>query len=126
MTVALWCVLIAAILPLLATGVAKFVGTQGRYDNRDPRAFLERQQGLSRRADNAQKNSFEAFPFFAAGVIVAQMLMAPQAQVDAAAVVFILARLAYLAAYLADRPGLRSAVWTVGWLCCVILFLLGA
>lgn len=126
MTIALWCVLIAAILPLVATAVAKFVGTRERYDNRDPRAFLERQQGLSRRADNAQKNGFEAFPFFAAAVIVAQMLKAPQAQVDAAAVTFIVARVAYLGAYLADLPGLRSVVWTVGWLCCVILFLLGA
>jgi uncharacterized MAPEG superfamily protein len=126
MTVALWCVLIAAILPLVATGVAKFVGTRERYDNRDPRAFLERQQGLSRRADNAQKNAFEAFPFFAAAVIVATLLKASPAQVDAAAVTFIIARVAYLGAYLADLPGLRSAFWVVGWLCCVILFLLGA
>ena len=69
MTIALWCVLVAGILPYVATSIAK-AGAE-RYDNRDPRAWLDRQEGFRRRADNAQRNSFEAFPFFAAAVIVA-------------------------------------------------------
>ena len=81
MTLALWCVLIAALLPYVATGIAKFA-TRDRYDNRDPRAFLDRQTGIARRADNAQKNGFEAFPFFAAAVIVAEILNAPQDRLD--------------------------------------------
>jgi len=124
MTVALWCVLAAALLPYLATTIAKAGGE--RYDNRDPRRWLERQEGFRARANRAQLNSFEAFPFFAAAVIVAQLLHAPQERVDALAVIFIAARLAYLACYLADWHWARSVTWLVGWLACIFLFVSGA
>jgi uncharacterized MAPEG superfamily protein len=124
MTVALWCVLAAALLPYLASTIAKAGGE--RYDNRDPRDWLERQEGFRVRANNAQLNSFEAFPFFAVAVIVAQMLQAPQERVDALAVIFIAARLAYLACYLADWHWARSVTWLVGWLACIFLFVSGA
>jgi len=124
MTVALWCVLAAALLPYLATTIAKAGGA--RYDNRDPRAWLEKQQGFRVRANNAQLNSFEAFPFFAAAVLVAQMLQAPQDRVDALALIFIAARLGYLACYLADWHGARSVAWLIGWLACIVLFVSGA
>jgi uncharacterized MAPEG superfamily protein len=124
MTVALWCVLAAALLPYLASTIAKAGGE--RYDNRDPRDWLERQEGFRIRANNAQLNSFEAFPFFAVAVIVAQMLQAPQERVDALAVIFIAARLAYLACYLADWHWARSITWLVGWLACIFLFVSGA
>jgi uncharacterized MAPEG superfamily protein len=123
MTIALWCVLIAALLPYLGTIVAKASGE--RYNNRDPRAWLDKQSGLSRRADNAQKNGFEAFPFFAAAVIVAHLLHAPQPRIDMLAIVFVVARLAYFACYLADWQAVRSLVWLVGFGVCVAIFLLG-
>jgi uncharacterized MAPEG superfamily protein len=120
MTIALWCVLIAAILPIAATSVAKAGGE--RFNNREPRAWLERQTGFRKRAHNAQANSFEAFPFFAAAVIVAHMLNAPQQRVDLLAVTFIVARIAYLVCYLADWHWPRSFVWFVGWLSCIFIF----
>jgi len=124
MTIALWCVLVAALLPYLATTIAKAGGE--KYDNRDPRSWLERQQGFRVRANNAQLNSFEAFPFFAVAVIVAQTLHAPQERVDALALVFIAARLGYVACYLADWHGARSLAWLIGWLACIFLFISGA
>jgi uncharacterized MAPEG superfamily protein len=123
MTTAFWCVLVAALLPYLGTLVAKVGGE--RFNNRNPRAWLDRQQGFRKRADNAQLNSFEAFPFFAAAVIVAHLTQAPQDRVDALAIIFIVARLAYLICYLADWHWLRSVVWLVGWLACLTIFLLG-
>ncbi|MCS6913164.1 MAG: MAPEG family protein [Myxococcales bacterium] len=80
MTIALWCVLVAGLLPYVATAIAKG-GAKG-YDNRDPRGWLEKQQGVRRRANFAQMNAFEAFPLFAAGVLVAEHLQAPQGTVD--------------------------------------------
>ncbi len=124
MTIAFWCVLIAALLPYLATLVAKAGGE--RYNNRDPRAWLERQQGLRKRADNAQKNSFEAFPFFAAAVIIAHLTQAPQERVDILAIIFIAARVAYLVCYLADLHWARSLVWMLGFVACLTIFVLGA
>ena len=124
MTIAFWCVLIAALLPMLATIIAKTSGQ--RYNNRDPRAWLEHQTGLSKRANNAQLNAFEAFPFFAVAVIVAHLAHAPQERVDILAIIFIVARLAYLGCYLADWQAVRSLVWLIGWLACLTIFLLGA
>ncbi len=124
MTVALWSVLAAALLPYLAATIAKAGGD--RYSNRNPRGWLERQQGWRARANSAQLNSFEAFPFFAAAVIVAHMLQAPQERVDALAVVFVVARAAYLVCYLADWHWARSVAWLVGWLACICLFVSGA
>jgi uncharacterized MAPEG superfamily protein len=123
-TTALWCVLVAALLPYLAATIAKAGGE--RYNNRDPRAWLDRQQGFRVRANNAQLNSFEAFPFFAVAVIVAQMLQAPQDRVDALALIFIGARIGHLVSYLADWHWARSVAWLIGWLACIFLFVSGA
>jgi uncharacterized MAPEG superfamily protein len=124
MTTALWCVLVAALLPYLAATIAKAGGA--RYNNRDPRAWLEKQAGWRLRANHAQANAFESFAFFAVAVIVAQMLQAPQERIDALALIFIVARLAHLACYLADWHGARSLAWLIGWLACIFLFVTGA
>ena len=124
MTIAFWCVLVAALLPYLGTVFAKSSGE--RYNNRDPRAWLDRQTGLSRRADNAQKNGFEAFPFFATAVIVAHLTHAPQERVDIVAIIFIAARVGYFVCYLADWQAARSLVWMVGLVACLTIFVLGA
>ncbi len=124
MTTALWCVLIAAVLPLAGTAIAKFTGDRklGPGANHTPREWLEALDGYKKRAHWAQLNSFEAFPFFAAGVIVAQMIQSPQATVDMLAMAFIGFRLAYLICYLADWATLRTAMWTGGYACCIALF----
>lgn len=123
MTIAYWCVLVAAILPLTATAIAKAGGE--RYNNRYPRAWLDKQQGYRARAAAAQSNSFEAFPFFAAAVIIAHLTQAPQARVDLLAAVFVLARIAYVVCYVADWHRTRSFVWFVGWISCIAIFVSG-
>ena len=122
MTVALWCVFVAGLLPYVATLIAK----SGGYDNRAPRDWLARQEGFRKRANAAQMNSFEAFPFFAAAVITAHVLNGPQSLVDTLALVFIAARIAYLACYLANKPALRSLVWFVGLAMIVAIFVVAA
>src|SRR6266566_4116992 len=120
MTIALWCVLIAGLLPYAAIGIAK-IGGKG-YDNANPRAWLARTEGFRARAHAAHLNTFEAFPLFAVAVLVAYMLHAPQNKVDMLAMVFIAARIGYIALYLANRPTLRSAFWIVGTICVVSMF----
>lgn len=125
MTIAYWCVLVAALMPYVAASVAKAAAGE-RYDNRNPRAWLLQQQGLSARANAAQANGFEAFPFFAAAVIVAHLTQAPQERIDALAVMFVLARLAYAVFYLADWHWARSIAWTIGIVATITLFVSGA
>jgi len=124
MTTAYWCVLIAGLLPYAATLAAKIGGE--RFDNRNPRDWLGQQGGHRRRANAAQLNSFEAFPLFAAAVIVAHLANAPQPRVDLLAVVFVVARLFYLGFYLADLSKLRSFAWFVGIGSAVAIFVAGA
>ena len=121
MTIAFWCVLVAGFLPYFGTLTAKIGGDS--FDNRNPRDWLDAQSGFRKRANAAQHNSFEAFPFFAAAVIIAHLAGAPQGRIDLFAVVFILARLFYIAFYLADKATLRSLAWFVGLGSVVALFL---
>ena len=120
MTIAFWCVLIAAVIPLISIGIAKAGGE--RYNNRHPRVWLDKQQGYRARAAAAEANSFEAFPFFAAAVIIAHLTNAPQDRLDLLAVIFVLARIAYVVCYLADLHWVRSVVWFAGYATCIAIF----
>ena len=126
MTTAYWCVLIAAALPYLGTLTAKVGGRMPIPANSTPREWLEKLSGWQKRGHWFQLNSFEAFPPFAAAVIIATLLQAPQAKIDQLAIAFIGLRLAYYVCYLADWATLRSLVWTAGVACVVWLFVLGA
>jgi uncharacterized MAPEG superfamily protein len=122
-TTALWCVLVAGLLPYVATLIAK---AGARFDNRDPRGWLAQQQGYRRRANAAAMNGFEAFPLFAAAVLIAQLLRGPQHSANLLALGFIVARVAHLGCYLADRATLRSIMWFIGLLCAIGLFVVAA
>jgi uncharacterized MAPEG superfamily protein len=119
-TLAHGCTLIAALLPIVCAGIAK-AGFK-RFDNNNPRDWLAAQDGFRRRANAAQGNSWEAFSIFAAAVLTAIQTGAPQDRVDALAVVFILARVAFIACYVADRASVRTLTWTVGLVASLALF----
>jgi uncharacterized MAPEG superfamily protein len=117
MTIAYWCILIVAVLPYICAGMAKFAfgSAQGDgYDKHDPRAWLARRTGAQARAHAAQLNGFEALPFFIGAVLLAHQLHAPQGRVDTLAAAFVVSRLLYIGAYIANWPSLRSWVWIAG------------
>lgn len=114
--------LIAGVLPIVCAGIAK-AGFKD-YDNRDGRAWLARQTGFRARANAAQANSFEAFPFFATGVVLCLLAGVSQTRVDTLCIAFVVARIAYIACYLADRATLRSLVWTAGYAAVIALYVL--
>lgn len=124
MTIALWCLMIAALLPIVCTGIAKW-GLKG-YDNNRPREWLARQEGWRGRANAAQQNSWEAFAIFAAAVLTAHVVEAAQPRVDGIAIAFISTRLLYIWCYVMDFANLRSVVWMVGLGLSISLFVIGA
>lgn len=127
MTTAYWCVLAAALLPYAFTGLAKFgQGAKGRYDNHAPREWLERLGGWHKRAHWAQLNSFEAFPPFAAAVIIAHLAGAAQTSIDDLAIAFVALRTGYGALYVLDWHLLRSVVWSLALGCVIGLFFIAA
>lgn len=117
-TLAYGCVLVAALLPILCAGIAKWglfgkPRREGGYDNHNPRAWLARQTDWRARANAAQANSFEALPFFIGAVVIAHQLHAPQTRLDILAFLFIFTRLIYILMYVADMATARSLAWVV-------------
>jgi uncharacterized MAPEG superfamily protein len=121
MAIAYWCVLIAAILPYGFTVLAK---AKPGYDNRNPREFLAGLKGWRQRAYWAQLNGFEAFPFFAAMVIIAEQLHASQFAINILSIAFIIFRIMHGIFYIFDKPHLRTIVWFAGFGCVIGLFLI--
>ncbi|HSG88712.1 MAG TPA: MAPEG family protein [Pseudomonadales bacterium] len=124
MTLAYWCVLVAALMPIVFAGIAK---SAPGYDNRDPRAWLAQREGMHARANAAQLNCHEAFPPFAAAVVIAHLAGgAEQGTLDALAGSWLLLRVAYGVAYLTDRDLLRSLLWTAALGVVIALFVVAA
>ena len=118
-TIAYWCVLVAAILPIVCAGIAKSgkIGkplSQGGFDNVDPRHWLAQQSDWRARANAAQSNSFEALPFFIGAVVIAHQLGAHQGRLDILAFLFIVLRVIYIMMYVAGMATVRTLVWTTG------------
>jgi uncharacterized MAPEG superfamily protein len=120
MAIAYWCILVAALLPYLWVAVAK-TGAPG-YNNKDPRAWVARQDSYRvRNANGAHLNAFEAFPAFAAGVLMAQLAGVDGARIDLLALLFVALRIAHGVFYLTALHWLRSLAWTAGFACVVVL-----
>lgn len=99
------------ILPIVAAGPAK---VRPGFSNREPRNPDFWRSGFPARAYGAMQNGFEAFPPFAAAVLAGLTQGGDPAMVDALAVAFVAARVAYVVAYWTDRATLRSMIWVVG------------
>jgi uncharacterized MAPEG superfamily protein len=123
MTIAEYCVFAAVVLYLLTLAPAK-VGGHKEFKNSDPRdpAFYAPPQRA--RVLGAHQNGFEAFPFFMGAVLLAEFRAAPQAWIDGLAALFLILRFAYVAAYLGNRPTLRTTIWTSGFLVNAAIFFL--
>jgi uncharacterized MAPEG superfamily protein len=129
-SLAYWCVLVAALLPIVCAGIAKWgmfttPPKLGGYDNANPRAWLASQTAWRARANAAQANSFEALPFFIGAVVIAHQLGAAQGRLDMLALVFIALRVAYILLYVANQPALRSVVWVSALAANVAILFLG-
>lgn len=124
MTIAYWCVLFTALLPIVWSGVAKAGGSG--FDNARPRVYLSAVQGWRQRANWAQQNAWEAFGPFAAGVLVASQVGVAQGTIDLLAGVFLALRILHGLLYITDQATLRSLVYVAGLLCTVGLFIAGA
>ena len=125
MLIAYGCIIVAACLPYLWAVLAK-TSAPG-YNNKDPRGWVARQESYRvRNAYAAHLNAFEAFPAFAAAVLMAQF-----AQVDAQhaawlSMAFIAFRILHGIFYLAALQALRSLAWLGGFASVIALMLLAA
>ena len=129
MTIALFCILLATLMPITCAGLSKgrawtIPRREGGYDNRNPRDWVAKQEGFAKWADAAQQNCWEALPFFAAAVIVSHMLGVIGWLPNALAVAFIVLRIIYVWLYVTAKQSQRSLVWTVAFFVNIAIFLL--
>ena len=109
---------IGFVIPYVTVASAK---ARKGYDNRDPRD-QSLYEGWRKRAYAAHNNSLEAFPFFAAAVLLATIENANATFVNIAAIVWLAARLVHLWAYVTDRPNTRGIIWFVGTFAVLAIF----
>ncbi|RZA29885.1 MAG: hypothetical protein EOP92_36040 [Lysobacteraceae bacterium] len=125
MSIAYWCILIAAVLPYVWVFVAKQSGE--RYNNRDPRGWQAKQTNpRSQRAHAAHLNGFESFPVFVAGVLMAQLAGVDVGTINLLAIVFVVARVLHGVFYLGNVQAMRSLVWLVGFSSAIALIVMAA
>jgi uncharacterized MAPEG superfamily protein len=125
MTVAEWCVFGALMLYLLTIASIKWIGFR-RFDNARPRDPSFYDDPIRARALGAHQNGIEAFPFFAAAVLLAEFRVCPQRLIDELAILFLIVRIAYVLTYLGDRPTLRSILWSIGFAINIAIFFMPA
>jgi uncharacterized MAPEG superfamily protein len=121
MTVAEWCVFGTLMLYLLTIASIKWIGFR-RFDNARPRDPNFYDDPIGARVLGAHQNGIEAFPFFAAAVLLAEFRIAPQRLIDELAILFLIVRIAYVFTYLGNRPTLRSILWSIGFAINIAIF----
>ena len=94
------------------------------YDNATPRVQISKLSDLGQRAQGAHMNSFEAFTLFAPAVLACESRRVSAASTAALCVTFVVIRGIYLGLYLGNKPSARSAVWALGLLATMGLYVL--
>ncbi len=118
MTILIWCLFIAALLPMLAKApVAIAMNKLGGYDNSHPRAQQAKLEGFGARALAAHQNAFESLILFAPAILLALITNKVGDTIQILAVVHIVARIAYNILYLVNINLVRSLVWGIGFIC---------
>lgn len=122
----IYIILAACLLPYIFNFIAKMSGGFTVKDNQHPRAFLSSTTGFAARANAVQQNSFESLPLFIASVLMAEYLVLPAEITLKLGITYLVLRVLYGMAYLANWATLRSILWTFSIVCPVLLLLLAA
>ncbi|MEM9780245.1 MAG: MAPEG family protein, partial [Pseudomonadota bacterium] len=70
--------------------------------------------GTAGRLQRALNNHFEGLILFTLAVVVVTLGQASSGLTQICAWIYVIARIAYVPAYVSGIPGLRSAIWMVG------------
>jgi len=115
-----WFILLAALMPYSVVQIAR----GSNFNNSKPRDNYALAEGRQKRAYNAHLNSLEAFPIFAAAVLVAVQGGAASWVLSVLGFSWLLVRCGYIYAYLKDMPRERSALWALAMILNVAMFTL--
>jgi len=118
MEVIIICAFIAVLLPYLAKApLAIAMHKESKYDNNYPRAQQARLSGFGARALAAHQNSFESLIVFSVALCVVLATNNISIIIQALAVTYLVARIAYCIMYYINLSKLRSLMWLIALLC---------
>jgi uncharacterized MAPEG superfamily protein len=123
MFIAVLCVLLSMLQPFVLSVLARSSTRRGDYLP-SPREYNEGLTGWHRRAHFAQLNAFEAFPPFAAAVVLSWLAGVPHERINLLAVLFVVFRIGHAVFYVKDKPTLRSQSWKLAMMAVVALYVL--
>ena len=114
MTILIWCLFAATLLPYLAKApLAIAMNKLDGYDNNHPRSQQAKLTGFGARALAAHQNAFESLIIFAPAVLLAIATNTITDTITILAITHVIARVAYNVFYLLNIGLLRSIVWAV-------------
>ena len=104
MTILVWCLFSAALLPYLAKApLAIAMNKLDGYDNNHPRSQQAKLSGFGARALAAHQNAFESLMIFAPAVLLAISTNTITDTVTLLAIIHVIARVAYNVLYLLNN-----------------------
>lgn len=115
---------VASLLPVLWVAIGKMLAGFSGKDNAAPREFMAHATGAAARARAAEQNSYETLPLFLVAASLALVYFVPLSVVSALAWLYVLLRVLYGLAYIANWAFFRSAVWALGLACPLLLMYL--
>jgi uncharacterized MAPEG superfamily protein len=114
MTILIWCLFAATLLPYLAKApVAIAMNKLEGYDNNHPRSQQAKLTGFGARALAAHQNAFESLIIFVPAVLLAITTNTITDTVTLLAITHVIARVAYNVLYLLNIGTVRSIVWGI-------------
>jgi uncharacterized MAPEG superfamily protein len=128
MTIPLWTLFVAALLPYVWFSLANPLRKQefGTLDNSHPRLQEAKQTGRGARANGASANAFEALAVYAPAVLTAHVAAPASELAPRLALAWVALRVAHGIFYIADRPAARTVSFALASLCAMALFLVAA
>jgi uncharacterized MAPEG superfamily protein len=114
MTILIWCLFAATLLPYLAKApVAVAMNKLNGYDNNHPRSQQAKLTGFGARALAAHQNAFESLIIFAPAILLAIATNNVTDNITTLAITHVIARIAYNLLYLINIGTFRSIVWAI-------------
>jgi uncharacterized MAPEG superfamily protein len=128
MTIPLWCLLAAIILPYVWLGPAASARKEqfGTFDNKQPRQQTAKLEGKGARAYAAHQNAFEALAIFAPAVLVAHVTHADPMYSTVLAIVWVVCRFLHGALYVANIDKARSMAFFLAFVAALGQFVISA
>ena len=123
MTVALWCLLVVALLPYVLAGLGGFYRKHqlGYLDNNHPREQCKALHGAGARVWAAQQNAWEALGLFTAVIVIVHLAGLEPARITIACIIFVATRVLHPVFYITNLATLRSISVIVGLCSCLYM-----